>query len=71
MLKLKLLRIVGELTLDQTAKGCGLHASDVCRYEKGQMRPYPLHAKRLESYFGRPITELLTEVNVEEVWKEI
>lgn len=66
MIVLRLLRIIEELTLDKAAKEYGIPVADLCRYEKAQMRPYPLHAKRLEDHFGRTITELLNEVNKED-----
>jgi transcriptional regulator with XRE-family HTH domain len=49
-----------------TQKGLGIAtkipAADICRIERGVLKPYPGHLKRLSAFFDVPENELMREV---------
>jgi ribosome-binding protein aMBF1 (putative translation factor) len=63
VVRLRLERQKRNWTQQDLAVKVGMHSSEICRIERGYMKPYPRHAERLESLFGIPMCSLLSNID--------
>ena len=64
MLLLKHERLKRSWSQQDLAVKVGMYGSDICRIERGYMKPYPSQAKKIEALFGLPVESLLADINV-------
>jgi ribosome-binding protein aMBF1 (putative translation factor) len=64
MIKLKAERLEKKWSQQDLAYHAHMAVSDVCRIERGWMKPYPSHATRLAAALGLAPNELLEPVAV-------
>lgn len=63
MLRLRHERLNRSWSQQDLAVKVGMHSSEICRIERGYMKPYPRQAERLESLFGIPMGSLLSNID--------
>lgn len=63
MTRLRLTRILSELSLHSVAKATGLDATELSRLERRLIEPTPRMIRALERHFGTSVTDLLAEAS--------
>ena len=66
MTRLKYVRLMKEWSLDKLGQEAGLGGSDLSKFERGRLIPYPAQLERLSKALGIPAERLMEEVAYEE-----
>jgi transcriptional regulator with XRE-family HTH domain len=66
MTRLKYVRLMREWSLDRLGQEAGLGRSDLSKFERGRLIPYPSQLARLSKALGIPAERLMEEVAYEE-----